>query len=420
MGDQHRDRSDHEDIAPFRARLQTWLADQAPRHGWLAGTRADPGRPLAEDSDAQARLARARACQRLLHDAGFAGITWPQEYGGQGLTNREQVVFNQEVGAYDLPLTPYAVGLGMCGPTVLAVGTQTQKRRYIEPMLRGDEIWCQLFSEPDAGSDVASLRTRAERAEGGWRLTGQKVWTSAAQYAAYGMILARTDPDVPKHAGLTMFILDMHAPGVTVRPLRQMNGASAFNEVFLDGVHVRDDAVLGEVNAGWSAAVVTLMTERVSIGTGVRSHDIPDAHELAAAAMDLGKGDDPVVRQAIAEVHIQEQILAAIGERISGAILAGDVPGPEGSVAKLVQSALVRRVAAVGWQIAGPAAQAWSEADPQAGRWSRVLLIAPGLSIAGGTDEIMRTIIGERVLGLPREPRVERDRPSGQPGRDRG
>jgi alkylation response protein AidB-like acyl-CoA dehydrogenase len=385
-------------------------------HGWLRTEHRSAAavRPQASDVDGlTAYLARARACQALLYEAGFAGLSWPREWGGQGRSNREQVVFNEESQPYDLPLIPYTIGLGMCGPTILAVGTPEQKRRYLPPMLRGEEIWCQMFSEPGAGSDVAGLQTRAERTGDGWRINGQKVWTSGAHYCRFGMLLARTSPEAPKHRGLTMFVLDMQAPGVTVRPLRQMNGAAGFNEVFLDDVMIPAESVLGAVDDGWRTSLVTLMNERVSIGAGRPTGEVPTAEALTRLAVGNGAADDTAVAVAIAEIaeiYVRERVLQLLSHRMNSAILRDRPPGPEGSVAKLVATDLARRAATLAVRLAGPGAQAWAPDDPGADHWAAVLLMTPGLSIAGGTDEIMRNVIGERVLGLPKEPRLDAGR----------
>lgn len=389
-----------DDLDAFRARARAWLAEHAPANGWVHDPDSDPERERPAD-----RLERARRCQRMLFEAGFAGLTWPVEYGGQGGDNRHQVVFNQEASAYELPLTPFVIGLGMCGPTILAVGTPDQRSRYLRPMLAADELWCQMFSEPGAGSDVASLTTRAERREGGWAVTGQKVWTSGAQHCRFGICLARTDPDAPKHAGLTMFVVDLHRPGVTVRPLRQMSGAARFNEVFLDEVPVGDDDVLGEVGGGWRAAIATLMNERVSIGAGTPNsygHDLP---VLLEAARRYERAAEPAVRHELAACWIDARIHRLLGQRVSEAILAGRQPGPEGSLAKLAGTTLAKRTAALAVALAGPRGVAWSDDDERSSRLSSVLLAAPGLSLAGGTDEVLRNVIAERVLGLPKEPR---------------
>ena len=393
------------DLEGYRRDVRSWLEEHAPRHNWLRGA----GRAY-DRAENETRLRLGRECQRLLYDAGYAGITWPREYGGQGLGNREQVVFNQEASVYDLPLGIFVIGLGMCGPTLLAVGDEEQKQRYLPPLIRGDEIWCQLFSEPGAGSDLAAVETRATRDGEQWVLRGQKVWTSAAQFARYGIILCRSDPDVPKHAGLTMFVLDMTAPGVTVRPLRQMNGVARFNEVFLDDVVVSAADVVGEVNRGWQAALATLMSERVAIGAGRPSGDAHDAATLIEAARASGRAADPVLRQRLADVYTRERLLALLGQRVTDAVLAGRPPGAEGSLAKLAGSALAKCSADVGVALHGCSAAAWPQ-DDGGGHWAGVLLLTPGLSIAGGTDEVLRNVIGERVLGLPKDPDVSKDVP---------
>src|SRR5215471_10897085 len=244
----------------FRAKARAWLEANAPR-------RASDEEAEAETRGQDAVIAEQKAFQAKLYDAGFAGITWPREYGGQGLTNAEQIAFGQEARDFALPTSAFIIGLGMPGPTILELGTEEQKKRYLPKLLRGEEIWCQLFSEPAAGSDVASLITTAARDGDEWVLNGQKVWTSGAQYSDFGAVIARTDPTVPKHAGITMFVVDMHSPGVTVRPLKVATGAAPFNEVFFDQVRLPAGSVIGEVNDGWRAAVVMLRNERVAIGT---------------------------------------------------------------------------------------------------------------------------------------------------------
>ncbi len=278
----------------FRSRARTWLAANAPRRG------AD------EETEAQTRgqaavLAEQKAFQAKLFDAGFAGITWPKEYGGQGLSSAEQIAWSQESRDYDLPNGAFFIGISMPGNTLIELGTPEQNKRYLPKMLRGEEIWCQLFSEPGAGSDVASLQTSAVRDGDEWVLNGQKVWTSGAQYSDFGAILARTDPAQPKHNGISMFIVDMHAPGVTVRPLKVATGHSPFNEVFFDNVRIPADALIGEVNKGWDAAVVMLRHERIAIGTMGGSRSNPLAFEsLRDLAAGLGRTSDQGVRRDLA------------------------------------------------------------------------------------------------------------------------
>jgi alkylation response protein AidB-like acyl-CoA dehydrogenase len=391
----------------FRARARTWLEANAPRRrGSAASGDEDSSEAIHWDLDS------ARAFQARLHDAGLAGITWPVAYGGQGLTPADERAFNEEARDFDLPGAIFAIGMGMCGPTLLDLGSEEQKGRYIRPLLRGQEIWCQLFSEPGAGSDVASLQARAAREGDGWVLGGQKVWTSRAEFADFGAVIARTDPDVPKHDGITMFVVDMHAPGVTVRPLRDMTGGATFNEVFFDAVRLPAEAVIGEVNAGWAAAVRMLMHERVSIGGGMRSRRGATTFDsLKEAARERGLNDDPVVRQRLVELFVRERVLHLFGTRLAQEARAGRSPGSRGSVGKLVGAALGRFSAAVAAELLGGDAIAWAPGDSEAHRVSVSLLAAPAGGIAGGSNEIQRNIIGERVLGLPKEPQVDRDVP---------
>jgi alkylation response protein AidB-like acyl-CoA dehydrogenase len=391
------------DVSAFRDRARAWLAEHAPRQR----SEADSGTDLAPDADLLVK--RAKEFQGQLFGAGFAGITWPVEYGGQGLTIVHQIAFDEEAAGFDLPTgMTFAVTFGMCGPTILTCGTEEQKRRYIPAMLRGEEIWCQLFSEPGAGSDVAGLQSRAVRDGDEWVLTGQKVWTSGAHHARFGLVIARTDPDRPKHQGITMFVVDMAARGVTIRPLRQMTGGSHFNEVFFDEVRVGDGDVVGDVNGGWRASITTLMNERVSIGAGGRQSLFGP---LLAVAKRHGHRDDPVVRQRLADVYVRERVLGYIGQRIRATVVSGGIPGPEGSIAKIAGAALVKRAANLATDLLGSGGVAWVAGDREASGVAERLLASPGSSIAGGTDEIQKNIIGERVLGLPKEPQVDRDIP---------
>ena len=392
-------------MSDFRSRAREWLAAEAPGRGWLPSAAVRLA-AAGHDADAQSgELARSRACQQALCAAGFGAITYPVEHGGQGLGIREQIEFNEEAAAYSLPLSELVVGLGVCAPTLLALGTDDEKARYLQPLLRAEEIWCQLFSEPDAGSDVASLATRAVGdATSGWTVDGQKVWTSGAHHADYGLLLARTDPTAPRrHDGLTMFVVDMRSPGITVRPLRQMDGTAHFNEVFLEGVHIPPANLVGTVDEGWKAALVSLMSERVSLGTTrATAGMVPDAETLIDEARRRDLTADPVLRAELIDVVIRERVLAYVAKRINAALLAGRQPGPEGSIAKLFDSDLIRRAAAVGMRMHGAAAVAWDAECDADGTWSRAVLFAPGMRIAGGTDEIQMNTLAERTLGLPR------------------
>jgi alkylation response protein AidB-like acyl-CoA dehydrogenase len=389
------------ELDDFRARVREFLA-----------THADPAGTERHD-DGDAVVARGKAFQNALADAGLAALTYPVEFGGAGLDAAHQKVFDEESNAYEMPSRQFMVGIGICAPTLLEHGTDAQRRAYLPALLRADAVWCQLFSEPGAGSDVASLQTRAERDGEEWVVNGQKVWTSGAHYADYGLLVARTNRDVPKHRGITMFICDMHAPGVTSRPLRQIDGRAHFNEVFLDDVRLPADAVVGEVDDGWRVTLAMLANERVAIGAGGSSQSLSsDGYgSVLRLARASGRTDDPVVRQELAELYVLERILALLGMRIREALVSGRAPGPEGSVAKLAATILGKQSASLGMALAGAGGLAWSDADERGGDPASAFLFAPMLGIAGGTTEIQKNIIGERVLGLPKDPPVDKDVP---------
>ncbi len=385
----------------FRLQARAWLEANVSRR-----TEEDAATPAPRWD-----LASAKAFQAKLHDAGFAGISWPAAYGGQGLTPADERAFDEEAKDFDLPGEFFTIGMGMCGPTLLDLGSEELKLRYVRPLLRGEAIWCQLFSEPGAGSDVASLQTRAVRDGSEWVISGQKVWTSVARFSDFGAIIARTDPDRPKHDGITMFVVDMHAPGVTVRPLRDMTGGATFNEVFFDGVRVPAGHVIGEVNQGWAAAVRMLMHERVSIGGRTRPRRGAGFESLVELARSRGMNGDPLVRQRLAELYVRERVLHLFGTRVAQEARAGRSPGSRGSVGKLAGAELARFSADVAAELLDGGAVAWDAADRESSRWAAALLSAPAGGIAGGSNEIQRDIIGERVLGLPKEPQVDRDVP---------
>jgi alkylation response protein AidB-like acyl-CoA dehydrogenase len=396
--------------AEFRSRARSWLEANAPR---TTGTDAAGGEP------GTVGVREQKAFQAKLYDAGFAGITWPRAYGGQGLTNAEQIAFSAEARNFELPTSAFVIGLGMPGPTILECGTEEQKRRYLPKMLRGEEIWCQLFSEPSAGSDVASLTTTAvqEKGEGEvggeWVLNGQKVWTSGAHYSDFGAVIARTDPTVPKHAGITMFILDMHSPGVTVRPLKVATGAAPFNEVFFDQVRLPADSVIGEVNKGWSAAVTMLRHERVTIGTSAVPRTSPLAYDsLSRLAARLGRDTDAELGRRLARLYARERAVRLFGQMLREEAMTGRDTGPRGSVAKLAGAELGQFAAEVAGQVLGAGVVGFDSEEIAA--VVTAIIGAPGGSIAGGTNEIQRNIIGERVLGLPKDPGVDRNTPFNQ------
>ncbi len=401
------------DLARFRADAAAWLAANADRR---AGD-DNPAALFRDHGDDDAYLAEARSWQARLHDAGWTGISWPVEYGGRGLTQMHEIAWRVCAAGYDLPTEVFGIGLGMAGPTVLAWGTEEQKQRWLRPMLRGDDIWCQMFSEPNAGSDVAGVRTRAVHDDGGWVINGQKTWTSGAHYCRWGLLLARSDAGVPKHRGLTYFVVDMSAPGVEVRPLRQMTGGSNFTEVFFDDVRIPDADVLAAPGMGWNVAVTTLMAERTSIGAvgGLASGTaVPAICRLlgeVALATGANPASDPVLRDRIADIAIRARVVEAHAGRIVAKLERGELPTAEGSVAKLLLTDLLERIATFGLDAQGPSGMLAGDDAVSNGEWAQAFLGSPGMRIAGGTDQIMRTIIGERVLGLPREPRVDADVP---------
>ena len=379
----------------FRRRTKEFLADNA----------APRSEPPVEWTEASL-VAECRRFHGALSDAGLGGITYPVEFGGLGLDKGYVEVFNQEISKYQAPLVPTAISHGMCLPVINDFGTPEQKARHQARIIRCDEIWCQMFSEPGAGSDVASLAMRAVRDGDEWVLNGQKVWTSGAQYCDYGLCVARTDPAQPKHRGLSMFIVDLSLPGVDIRPLRQINGSSHFNEVYLTDVRVGHGCLVGDEGNGWNVAVAMLMYERVAIGaggSGAMSQSMGST-KLINQARRRGRHRDPVVRDALADLYIRERIQKFVGMRIRQAAASGKAPGPEGSIAKLNTALLSRRAADVAMELAGPSGQAWDGAEEGADEWASAVISAPGMAIAGGTNEVQRNIIGERVLGLPKEP----------------
>ncbi|MGW6495395.1 acyl-CoA dehydrogenase family protein [Nonomuraea angiospora] len=376
-------------LADYRRSARTWLQENVP----------------ADDRPGGDPIARAKEFMAKLHDAGYSGITWPRRWGGQGLTQAEERAFAAEARDFTLPTYVFSIGLGMTGPTLVDRGTDAQRERFVRPLLRGEEIWCQLFSEPGAGSDVASLQTRAERDGDHWIVNGQKVWTSVAHHADWGLLLARTDVEVPKHKGLTMFVVDMHHPGVTVRPLKDMTGRSNFNEIFFDDVPIPDEHRVGEVNDGWSVAVTTLLHERLSISAGVGmsgQKEDPTSLEALRRVVDTG---DPLVRDELVELHIRSRALALFNQRLAQETEAGIFPGARGSAAKLLLAELTMFQADLATRLAGPEAVLGDSPLAQA------ISLAPAMSLGGGTNEIMRNIVGDRVLNLPPEPRVDKTVP---------
>jgi alkylation response protein AidB-like acyl-CoA dehydrogenase len=398
---------DTEEDAAFRAEARAWLEVHAkPR----AAENSFSGRYASADNSPEADHAHVRRCkewQRTLFDGGWAGVNVPAEYGGRGGTAKQARIFAQEQARFDVETGVFAVGHGMVIPTLLAHGTDEQKRRYIPSLLRGDEVWCQLYSEPSAGSDLAGLRTRAVRDGETWVVNGQKVWNSGAHHSDMGILLARTDVDVPKHRGITYFLVEMHSPGIEVRPLRQINGVAHFNEVFLTDVHIPNGNVLGEVDAGWGVAQTTLANERTMIGggTGIGFGD------FKRLARQYGRADDPVVRQDLADAFIRFEILKYLGARAQAAIRAGKMPGPESSVLKLAISEHVARNGDLGLALEGADGMLIDGDASQNGLWQQLFLGQWGVRIGGGTEQVQRNVLGERVLGLPGEARPDKTLP---------
>ncbi|MBI4517644.1 MAG: acyl-CoA dehydrogenase family protein [Deltaproteobacteria bacterium] len=400
------DFNDTSEEAAFRAEARAWLEANAER--LKAGERA-PG--LAEGRADQELIQRSQQWQAKKADAGWACITWPKEYGGRGASAIQSVIWNQEESHYKIPPNIFGIGQGMLGPTIMVHGSSEQKQRYLRPMLRGDEIWCQLFSEPGAGSDLGGLRTSAVREGDQWVINGQKIWTTGAQYCRWGMILCRTDPGAEKHKGITYFIVDMKSPGIDIRPIKQINGLSGFNEVFFTDVRVSDDNRVGAVNEGWRGALTTLMNERHSIGGGAGGPDFGDLLQLAKETLWEGRPAfaDSAVRQRLARFYIRLKGLQYTGYRTQTALSRGAIPGPESSIGKLVGAPLRQEMASFAVDLQGAAGVAMDgAASADDGLWQLMYLATPGLRLAGGTDEILRNIIAERVLGLPPEIRADK------------
>ena len=388
--------------AAFRAEVRAWLEAHAEpkRHA-----RDFVGDGLPPDE----RLAAARAWQARKAAAGYAAVTWPRELGGLGGTAVQQLIVRQEESHFRSSFGIFEIGLGMCLPTLMAYGSESHKARRIRPGLYGEEIWCQMFSEPAAGSDVAGVLTRARPEGHHWVVNGQKVWTTGAQFSDFGLLLARTDPNAPKHAGLTMFFVDMKSPGIEVRPIRQMDGDSEFNEVFFTDVRVPDDQRLGAVGAGWKVALTTLMHERLSVGAEI---GLLNFDALWAVVKAAGRLDEPLAGEHLADAWVAEEGLRLHHCRSLTALSRGGTPGPEQSIAKLVKATLAQRMATFALQLRGEAGQV-GDADPTSDAYvvERTWTRAAAMRIAGGTDEILRNIIAERVLGLPEEARLDKGIP---------
>ena len=403
------DFDDTPEEAQFRSRARAFLESNAPRReGKNMLYRAANAGPEF--------IAEAKAWQAKKADAGYAGITWPKEWGGQGGTAISQVIWDQEEAQFGVPRGIFEIGLGMCIPTVCTWGTQAQRDRFARTALRGEQVWCQLFSEPAGGSDLAALRTRAEKDGDDWVINGQKIWTSGAHYSDWGVIVTRSDFNAPKHKGLTYFFLDMKSPGVEIRPIKQISGASHFNEVFFTNVRIPDSQRLGKVGDGWKVSLTTLMNERYAIGgrAGV------DVDELIDLARHIELDDGPAmknagVRDRIADWYVMSRGLKYTHFRTMTALSRGATPGPESSIGKLVAGTKLQAMSAFAMDLMEQGgALTDPELAPLAGLFQQTLMTSPSARIAGGSDEILRNIIAERVLGLPPDVRVDKDVPFNQ------
>ncbi|MFF2486168.1 acyl-CoA dehydrogenase family protein [Microbacterium sp. NPDC058062] len=391
-----------EHLARWETRAREFLERRVPRAG-------DVDEP---DTHSAAAIGRDKLLQLDLHAAGYAALTQPVEYGGQGLGEEESRIWQRLSADYAVPRMTFLVSHGMCGPIIDLLGTEEQKRAYLPDLWSGRTIFAQMFSEPGAGSDLAALQTKAEKVTGGWRLTGQKVWTSLAQHCEYGIILARTDPAVPKHRGITMFILDLRVPEVQVSPLRVADGEYPFNEVFLDGAFVPDANVLGTVNEGWSAAMAMLRLERISLGTGNPTPHGPLSFDrLVALARDGGLAEDSVARTSLAEVSVLERGTQALARLMREQIEVGQDVGARGSIAKLAGALASIRIHEMAADIVGLGMVTWADARDDYPDITKAITQGPAEWTAGGTIEIQKNIVGERVLGLEREPALDRDVP---------
>ncbi len=399
------DFNDTPEEAAYRTQVQDWLAANAPK----SHVGGDP-----EGGDG---MAASKAWQAKKAAAGYACITWPKEWGGQGGTPVQNVIFGQEEAKHPIPGNPFQIGLGMCVPTVMTFADDETKKRFVGPAIRGEEIWSQLFSEPSGGSDVAGARTKAERVDDGsgdWIINGQKVWTTGAQFSDFGIVIVRTDPNVPKHKGLTMFWIDMKDPGIEVKPIHQMSGGSGFNEVFFTDVRVKDSQRLGAVGDGWKVSLVTLMNERLAVG-GASGAGWAQFLEAARSIPSHDGGtalNDQALREKLADWYVQAEGLKHTRNRTMTALSRGQTPGPESSIGKIVSAVQMQELGNTAIEMLD---QYGIISDPDlaplhAGFHSSVMF-APGLRIAGGTDEILKNIIAERVLGLPGDIRVDKDVP---------
>ncbi len=394
------DFNDTKEETAFRQEARTWLEANVPKPAELDGLNY---------------LEQAKLWQQRKYDAGWACIRWAKEYGGRGASPMEQVIWNQEEAKFgDLPGGVFGIGQGMAAPTMMAWATDEQNAYHLPKLASGEHIWCQLFSEPAGGSDLAALRTKAERHGDDWVINGQKIWTSGAHYSDYGILVVRTDPTVPKHKGLSYFFLDMKSPGIETKPIKQLSGDSNFNEVYFTDVRIPDSQRLGEVGQGWQVALTTLMNERASIGGGGTAVGFDSVFKLAQKVTidDKPAIEDSAVRAKLADWYCQEAGLRFTAYRSMTALSRGETPGPENSIGKLVGAPKTQDMASFAIDLMEMSGAIWDEEFAvESGLFQGSYMGIPGLRIAGGTDEIMANIIAERVLGLPQEPRMDKGIP---------
>ncbi|HUO62849.1 MAG TPA: acyl-CoA dehydrogenase [Terriglobales bacterium] len=386
----------------FRDEVRSWLAKNLPKD-WNNRMRVGSDVPRPEVYDF------LRTWQRKMYDAGFMGLTWPKDYGGRGLTFMEEMILQEQIALAKAPPVLNILAIGMAGPTIIAYGTEEQKRRFPPKMLSCEEIWCQGYSEPNSGSDLASLQTRAEKVGDDYVVNGQKVWTSIAHQADWMMLLARTDPKAEKHKGITYFLLDMHSPGVTVKPLKQITGDAEFNEVYFDNVKVPEANILGGLNNGWAVGMTTLMYERLALGFGLQVRlkiALDGLVDLARRTKKNGAPatQDPTMRQKLAQMWIDTEVFKYTGARAITKLLKGELPGPEASAGKMMWTEGHQRLQDLAMELQGPYGQLarGSQWAVDGGVWQYSFLRSRANSIEGGTTEIQKNIIGERVLGLPK------------------
>lgn len=391
---------DSPEDADFRREVSAWLAGHAQLRTGL-----DDWSRNHEHPD---YVKRCREWQYSLYEGGWGAITWPAEYGGRGDSSWHQTIFNQEAVKYDVSVGAFAVGIGMCGPTLIAHGNEEQKQQHLGAMLRGEEVWCQLFSEPDAGSDLAGLKTRAQRDGDQFVVNGQKVWTSGAQHSDWAILIARTNPDLPKHKGITYFLVDMRTPGIDVRPLRQITGFAHFNEVFLTDVDIPVENVVGTIDNGWAVTHTTLSNERTLIGGAGQGITADQVLDLARR---LGGSRDPLVRQHVAAFYTRTQLLRFMNYRVQTALSHGRQPGPEAATTKLLVSQHMSLTGDLLMELVGANGMLADGSAVDSGAWETAFLNQWMSKLGGGTDNIQRNSLGERVLGLPREPRTDKDVP---------